>query len=152
MGARRCKAFDMRVIAVTRSGHTVKGADLSLALSDARAMLPETNYLVVCVPLTDETRNLVDGGFLGPLAPGAVLVDISRGGVVSAEAIISALDSGILRGAALDVFEEEPLPPASPLWGRPDILVTPHVSGTSPHYLSRALDVFSKNAAAWSQW
>src|SRR5690554_4915736 len=104
--------------------------------------LARTDFLVCCLPLTDETQGLVDAEFLAKLKPGAVLIDISRGGVVKGDAVVQALDAGILKGAALDVFEQQPLPAGSPLWKRPDVLITPHVSGTTPHYLERALQVF----------
>src|SRR5690554_114539 len=104
--------------------------------------LARTDFLVCCLPLTDETQGLVDAEFLAKLKPGAVLIDISRGGVVRGDAVVQALDAGILKGAALDVFEQQPLPADSPLWKRDDVLITPHVSGTTPHYLERALGVF----------
>ncbi|MGB6085000.1 D-2-hydroxyacid dehydrogenase [Parvibaculum sp.] len=146
---RRCKSFDMQVTAVTRSGRPVPGADASTSLAEASRALGEMDYLVVCLPFTEETAALVDETFLSALKPGAVLIDISRGGIVESGAVLDALDAGRLRGAALDVFEEEPVPDTSRLWRRRDVLLTPHVSGTSPHYLSRALDVFLVNARNW---
>lgn len=154
MGAwvvRRCQTFGMRTVAVQRRPRPVEGADRCLSWEQAQAELGEVHHLVVCVPLTDQTRGMVDAGVLTSLAHGAVLVDLSRGGVVSGEGVLAALDAGHLRGAALDVFETQPLPPDSPLWDRPDVLVTPHVAGTSPHYLARALGVFVENARAWVQ-
>lgn len=147
MVARRARAFDMRVVGVQRTPRACEDADEVVALTEAPGLLDAVDFLVVCLPLTEETRGLVDDSFLARLKPGAVLVDISRGGVVRADAVLAALDDGCLRGAALDVFAEQPLPADSPLWGRPDILLTPHVSGTSPHYMERALDVFIDNVS-----
>jgi len=145
----RARSFGMRVIAVKRHPDPQDWADLTVDFDAARAHFGAVNALVVCVPLTDETRGMVDYTLLSALAPGAVLVDISRGGVVLGDAVADLLDVGHLRGAALDVFETQPLPETSRLWNRPDVLLTPHVSGTSPHYLDRALRVFVANALAW---
>jgi len=147
--AQRARVFGMRVIAVKRRPDPQEWADLTVDLQAARSHLGTVNALVVCLPLTAATRGVVDHDVLAALAPGAVLVDISRGGVVRNDAVVALLDAGHLRGAALDVFETQPLPASSPLWNRPDVLLTPHVSGTSPHYLERALQVFLTNAEAW---
>lgn len=143
--ARRAKAFDMEVAGTLRHLRPVEQVDRVVAMKEISPELARTDFLVCCLPLTDETLGLVDAEFLARLKPGAVLIDISRGGVVKGEAVIHALDAGILKGAALDVFEQQPLPADSPLWKRSDVLVTPHVSGTTPHYLERALDVFLSN-------
>jgi phosphoglycerate dehydrogenase-like enzyme len=146
--ARRAKAFDMRVIGVQRRPRPADWADEVLGLDEVGGRLHEADYLVVCLPLTAATEGIVNAELLGCLKKGAVLVDISRGGVVQERAVIEALHSGRLKGAALDVFERQPLPPGSPLWSEANILVTPHVSGTSPHYMNRAIDIFIENARA----
>ncbi|MGE4370503.1 MAG: D-2-hydroxyacid dehydrogenase [Burkholderiaceae bacterium] len=147
----RAKAFGMRVIAVKRSPEPVSWADVTCDFADAFPHLNKAMALVVCVPLTSETRGMVDHACLSALPQGAIVVDISRGGVVVEDAIADLLDEGHLRGAALDVFEIQPLPSTSRLWNRPNVLLTPHVSGTSPHYLNRALDVFFNNARCWER-
>ncbi|WP_445157945.1 D-2-hydroxyacid dehydrogenase [Halomonas sp. E14] len=146
--AQRAKAFDMEVVGTLRHIREVPNVDRVVAMEDIGQELSRSDYLVVCLPLTPETRGLVDAAFLSRLKPGAVLVDISRGGVVNGDAVLNALDSGILKGAALDVFEWQPLPEGSPLWKHENVLVTPHVSGTTPFYLERALEVFHANALA----
>jgi phosphoglycerate dehydrogenase-like enzyme len=146
--ARRAKAFDMVVTGTLRHLRPVAQVDRVVPLTDIDTELPTTDYLVCCLPLTHETRGLVNSAFLARVKPGAVLIDISRGGVVRAEAVLEALNTGNLKGAALDVFEQEPLPAFSPLWKREDVLVTPHVAGTSPHYLERALGLFLTNLQA----
>ncbi|MDW7746930.1 D-2-hydroxyacid dehydrogenase [Halomonas sp.] len=142
---RRAKAFDMEVAGTLRHLRPVAQVDRVVPLAEIGSELARTDFLVCCLPLTEETRGLVDEALLGRLKSGAVLVDISRGGVVQGAAVLKSLDVGILKGAALDVFEQQPLPPASPLWRREDVLITPHVSGTTPHYLEKALDVFLDN-------
>jgi phosphoglycerate dehydrogenase-like enzyme len=146
--ARRAKAFDMVVAGTLRHLRPVAQVDRVVHLAEIGSELARTDCLVCCLPLTEETRGLVDDELLGRLKPGAVLVDISRGGVVQGDAVLKALNAGILKGAALDVFEQKPLPPESPLWRRNDVLITPHVSGTTPHYLERALGVLVANLQA----
>ncbi len=146
MLAKRARVFGMRVIGVQRNPRPVEGAERCIRPDEVIDWLGETDYLVVCLPLTAATRNRIDAAFVGALKPGAVLVDISRGGIVVESALVEALASGRLRGAALDVFEREPLPPDSALWRHPRVLLTPHVAGTTPYYMERALEVFVENA------
>ncbi len=110
-----------------------------------RSMARECHFLIVTVPLTAETTELIGENILQALQPGAFLVDVSRGGVVNHPALVNALKSGKLAGAALDVFPEEPLPASSPLWGMPNVLISPHISGFSPRYTERAMQLFSEN-------
>lgn len=110
-----------------------------------RSMLKECHFVVVAVPLTPQTRGILDAAALDTLQPGAYLVDISRGGIVDHAALLEALKNGKLSGAALDVFPEEPLPANSPLWQAPNLILSPHISGGSPSYNERAVELFSEN-------
>ncbi|NOY98674.1 MAG: D-2-hydroxyacid dehydrogenase [Chloroflexi bacterium] len=110
-----------------------------------RSMVRECDFVVVTVPLTPSTRGLINAAVLAAMKPSAYLVDVSRGGVVDHEALISALEEGRLAGAALDVFPEEPLSPGSPLWDLPNVIITPHISGNTPHYRQRAVQLFTEN-------
>jgi phosphoglycerate dehydrogenase-like enzyme len=109
------------------------------------SMLKECHFVIVTLPLTPHTRGLLDVETLEVLRPGAYLVDVSRGGIVDHAALLDAIKSGKLAGAALDVFPEEPLPASSPLWQLPNVIITPHISGSSPHYNERAIDLFAEN-------
>jgi phosphoglycerate dehydrogenase-like enzyme len=109
------------------------------------SMLKECDYVVVTVPLTAETRGMLGATQLAAMKPGAFLVDVSRGGVVDHDALATALRKGQLAGAGLDVFPEEPLPADSPLWAQPNVIISPHVAGLSPHYLDRAFLLFKEN-------
>jgi phosphoglycerate dehydrogenase-like enzyme len=111
----------------------------------AARMLSECDFLVVCVPLTEETRGWVNGGLLQACKRGAFLIDVSRGGVVVGEAVVEALREGRLQGAALDVFANEPLDAESPLWNAPNVVLTPHIAGDSQEYFVRAMDLFAEN-------
>ena len=108
-------------------------------------VLDEADYLVLACPLTDETRGLVGESELSRLDSDAVLVNISRGEVVDEAALVEALQSGGIRGAALDVFEEEPLPAESPLRSMSNVVMTPHVAGSTPYYFDRAIGLFADN-------
>ncbi len=108
-------------------------------------MLKECDFVVVTVPLTAETRGMLGAKQLSALKPGALLVDVSRGGVVDHAALLQALEKRQVGGAALDVFPEEPLPADSPLWGMSNVIVSPHVAGLSPHYNERAFALFKEN-------
>jgi phosphoglycerate dehydrogenase-like enzyme len=110
-----------------------------------KTMVKECDFIVVTAPLTDATWGLVDAEVLQACKPGAYLVHNSRAGVVDQDALVAALKSGKLAGAALDVFMEEPLPADSPLWKTPNLIITPHISGNSPVYDQRAMELFAEN-------
>ncbi len=109
------------------------------------SMLKECDFVVVCVPLTDDTQGLIGEQQLEKMNPSAYLVDVSRGGVVKHADLLSALSEGKIGGAALDVYPEEPLPEDSPLWKMPNVILTPHIAGVSREYNSRAVDLFVAN-------
>ncbi|HEV2149422.1 MAG TPA: D-2-hydroxyacid dehydrogenase [Longimicrobiaceae bacterium] len=144
--ARRFSALGSRVLATRRrGGDAPEGVEL-LGGDDAFGRLLErSDVLVVAVPETPETRGMVGGAELARLPRGAVLVNVARGRVVDEEALAEALRAGRLRGAALDVFAREPLPPESPLWGLSNMLLTPHVSGTSHRFWRRETDLIVEN-------
>lgn len=143
--ARRAAAFDMRVWAVNRSGRAVPHVERVVSGDGWRDLLPETDMLVLAAPLTAATRGLVGARELALLPRHAWLINIARGSIVDEPALIEALRGGTLAGAALDTFASEPLPPDSPLWTLPNVIVSPHHSGSSPRSEERALDLFIDN-------
>lgn len=142
--ARLGAAFGMRVTGMRRTPRGDEPCE-TLPLAAIDDWLPRLDVLVVAVPLTDETRGLLDARALGRLAPGALVVNVGRGPIVDEPALVEALRSGHLGGAGLDVFAEEPLPAASPLWDLPNVIVTPHSSGTCPGNHDRATEIFLEN-------
>lgn len=145
--ARRFAALGARVLATRRSGtEAPEGVELLRGEGALHRLLEASDVLVVAVPDTPATRGVIGRAELERLPPGAVLVNVARGRVVDEEALGEALRGGRLRGAALDVFAREPLPPASPLWDLPNVLVTPHVSGTSHRFWRRETDLVVENA------
>jgi phosphoglycerate dehydrogenase-like enzyme len=144
--ARRCTALGMRVLATRRSGgEGPEGVEVASGPGALERVLPASDFLVVTVPLTEVTRGMLGARELARLPPGAVLVNVARGGVVDEAALVDALRAGRLRGAGLDVFAREPLPEDSPLWSLPNVLVTPHVSGASRRFWRRQTDLILDN-------
>lgn len=109
------------------------------------SMAAECDYLVVTVPLTPSTYHLVNEKVLRAMKPTAQLINIARGELVDTEALLKALHEGWIGGAALDVYEQEPLPADHPLWRAPNVIMSPHVSGNSSDYHELCVEVFSEN-------
>jgi phosphoglycerate dehydrogenase-like enzyme len=130
--AARLEPFGVRLVPVARRARPgVLGA------TELPSVLPEADVVILLAPLTEETRGLVDDGFLALLRPGALLVNAARGGLVDSAALLRALEEGRIR-AALDVTDPEPLPDDHPLWRAPGVLITPHMAGESPLAIERA--------------
>jgi phosphoglycerate dehydrogenase-like enzyme len=128
--ARRAAGLGMRVIGVARTVRPIAGADEVVDASRLDETLGRADVVLVAVPSNPATRGLIDAGRLAACRPGTLLVNVARGNVVAAGALLDALRSGALGGAALDVTDPEPLPPDDPLWDAPNLIVTPHVSGS----------------------
>ena len=110
-----------------------------------KSMLRECDFVVVATPLTENTRGLIGAEELAAMKSSAYIVDVSRGGVIDHDALVSALKDKTIAGAALDVFPTEPLPEKSALWKMPNVLISPHISGITPKYDQRALKLFAEN-------
>jgi len=143
--AQRARAFGMRVLATQRTPRPCADSDRVFGPEGTAQVLAESDYVVVILPLTPETRGSLDAALLSKLKPEAVLINMARGGIVDEAAIATMLREGHLRGAALDVFEEEPLPATSPLWDVPNLVVTPHLAGFSRDYLPDSFEIFFEN-------
>lgn len=144
--ASRALALGMRVLASRRRpGEAPAGVELALGEDGLSRVLRESDYIVVALPDTPDTRGLLAAERLDELRPDAVLINISRGTVVDEAALAERLAAGRLRGAGLDVFAKEPLSPDSPLWGLPNVLILPHVSPVSPRFWRREADLILEN-------
>jgi phosphoglycerate dehydrogenase-like enzyme len=144
--ARVAKAFDMRVVGVRRRpGKSVSHVDAMYGPDDLLDVLPEADFVVLTVPLTSETRKMIRERELRAMKPSSYLINIGRGGTIDESALIRALQKGWIAGAGLDVFEEEPLPADSPLWGMENVIITAHYSGFNPYYDERAMAIFFDN-------
>lgn len=140
--ARRAAGFGMRVIGWTRSGREVSGVE-PVAFE---ALLAQSDFLSVNVALTHETRGLLDGDAIAAMKPGAVLVNTARGGIVDEQALASALDSGHLYAAGIDVFEHEPLPMDNPLLQHPRVVLAPHVGSATVRTRAAMVELAVTNA------
>ncbi len=151
--AKLAKADGMRVLAIRRSVRR-RAAGRKAGIADVDELLPpsglpyllsQADYVVIAVPLTPESRGLIGERELRTMRPTARLINISRGAVVDEAALVRALKEGWIAGAALDVFEQEPLPGDSELWGMDNVILTPHISGGTPVYMERAVALFCDN-------
>jgi len=154
----RARGLGMAVIARRRRPGTMAGSAQGTAagppddvelVGDLPTLLERSDYLVITVPSTPETRGMLGAAELGRLRPGAVLINVARGDVVDERALIAALRSRHLRGAGLDVFAHEPLPPDSELWSLDNVLITPHVSGTTTRFWRREVDLIVDNVGRY---
>ncbi len=158
--ARLARAFGMRVLALKRQVDHVADdgwrlpdvgdaageyLDQLFAPDQLHAMLAECDYVLIAAPLTPETRGLIGAAEFQAMKREAIIINVARGGVIDEAALSDALRTGLIGGAALDVFEQEPLPAASPLWHLPNVILSPHVSGFTPHYDERAMALFAEN-------
>ena len=144
--ARRAKAFGMRVVAVDPR-RTACPPDVGWLRSPAElpALLAESDYVVIAAPHTPATAGLFDRVQFRHMKPSAYLINVGRGAIVELAALTEALRVGQIAGAALDVFETEPLPAEHPLWDFPNVILTPHVAGYSPRIAERHLAVLVEN-------
>lgn len=142
----RAGAFGMNVIGVKRSMGPKPPQVQSLhTIDELDALLPKADVVVISLPLTAGTRGLFDRKRLGRLKKSAIIINIGRGAIIDEAAMIERLQAGELGGAGLDVFEKEPLPPTSPLWDLPNVIVSPHLSGRTPAYRERFAEIVCDN-------
>jgi phosphoglycerate dehydrogenase-like enzyme len=140
-------------MAVDGVGRTARPADPDLgrvyASEELPGLLPLFDYVVIAAPLTEQTRNLFDAEAFQRMKPTARLINIGRGPIVVEDDLVAALNNGQIAGAALDVFNEEPLPPKSRLWATPNVVISPHMSGDFVGWLDTLADLFRENFRRW---
>jgi phosphoglycerate dehydrogenase-like enzyme len=142
--ARLASALHMDVVGLRRRPRGDEPCP-TLTLDRLSEVLPSVDWLVLALPLTTETRHTLDADAIALLPPRARVINIGRGALIDEAALVAALRSGGLAGAGLDVFEVEPLPSESPLWDLPNVILTPHSSGTNPGNNERAAAMFFEN-------
>jgi phosphoglycerate dehydrogenase-like enzyme len=142
-----CKAFGMEVWATRRTPTLTTGepVDRLLPAAGLHELLAASDFVVITTSLNSSTRHLLGEAEFGALKPGAGIINVARGGVLDQDALLAALADGRVGGAVLDVVTPQPLPPESPLWSHPRVIVTPHISGGSPEGWVRSLDLFILN-------
>ena len=129
--AKRCRAFEMKTLVYDPYLTEERAEELGVKLVGLKKVIKKADVISVHVPLTDETRRLIDADALEAMKPSAVVINASRGGVIDEQALVEALKSGVIAGAALDVYEQEPLPADSPLRDCPNLVLTPHLGGST---------------------
>src|SRR5207253_1270173 len=141
--AKRAAAFGMRVVAVDPEP-VVAPLYITHAwtMDGLPRLLRESDAVVICAPLTDQTRGMFDRAAFAQMQRHAVLVNVTRGGIVDEDGLLAALEEGLIAGVGLDVTPTEPLPDGHPLWSMPNVVITPHVAGASPYRLDRATSLF----------
>lgn len=143
-------ALGLTLSVVRHSGTPVPQARHTARYEDLAGVLPRADWLVLVCPLTPATRDLVDRQALATLPAHASIVNVARGHVIDEAALIEALAAGRLGSAFLDVFQQEPLPPASPLWAMDNVIVTPHSAGFSDGNQARVRSLFLENLGRWT--
>jgi phosphoglycerate dehydrogenase-like enzyme len=143
--ARKVRAFDGRVIAVSRAG--TPGGDIAQVFARERIgeALAMADAVVICTSSDPRSFHLIDAAALAAMRPEAFLVNVARGDIVDGAALVATLQAGRLAGAALDVTEIEPLPPDSPLWDLPNLIITPHIAGGGLSGYAQQQALFGKN-------
>lgn len=141
----RASALGLDVVGVRRTGEPLDGVRTVYTPDDLHTAIQDSKFVVLAVPLVDETRNLMSTEEFAVMRDDAILINVARGPVVDQEALVGALEAGTLDGAALDVFEAEPLPEDSPLWGFEEVLITPHCAGFTEDYYRNVADLVQEN-------
>ncbi len=150
--ARRAAAFGMRVLAVDpESVERPPEVEVLWTMSSFHRLLNESDAVVICAPLTRETRGMFDLAAFQQMKRTAILVNVTRGAIVDDAALVQALEERLIAGAGLDVTPIEPLPPDHPLWKMDNVVITPHVAGASPLRMDRAVDLFCRNLTAFRE-
>jgi phosphoglycerate dehydrogenase-like enzyme len=144
--AQLAKAFDMQVVGFRRDPSAGRGAADSVhALAALPDFLPRADFVALTCPLTDETRGVIDAKALRLMPPGGFVVNCARGPCVVEADLVAALRDGRLAGAAVDTTDPEPPPPDSPLWGLPNVLITPHTAGETRKYEANVIEILLEN-------
>lgn len=158
--ARLAKGFGLKILVTKRdarrtedTGYILPGTgdpqgnlpDRIYPAEATRSMLAECDFVVITLPHTPRTHYLINESILREMKPTAFLINIGRGAIVNEDDLVRALKKGWIAGAGLDVFEQEPLPDSSPLWQLPNVILTPHVSGFTPAYDERNVELFTQN-------
>lgn len=148
--AKRASAFDMRIWGVTRSGKSDSPhVEKIFRAAELEEALPHADYVVIAAPETPETHQLFGAAQIARMKPGSRLINVGRGSLLDESALLHALESGALAGAALDVTSVEPLPPESPLWKAPNLFLTPHTSAVSDRLWRRETDLLIDLLERW---
>lgn len=147
--ASRAKAFDMCVLGTRATPRAMEHVDEVHPAKDLISLLPRADFIAIATPLTPLTRGIIGKNEIAAMTPGVFIADVSRGGVVDQSSLCAALKSRHVAGAALDVFEVEPLPADSALWELENLIISPHCSSVYAGWEKASFDLFLKNLTGW---
>ena len=149
--AELCKCIGMKVVAVKRNpSDKPRFVDSLHSFEDFDRALKEADYVVAALPDTQETRNMFSKSRFACMKKSAFFINVGRGSLVSERDLVDSLNEGLIAGAALDVFETEPLPGSSELWNMENVIITPHSSGSTPKYMDRFADILCSSLKAFA--
>lgn len=148
--ARKGNCFKMKVLGVKKHREEIEFVD-ELYINERNKAIAKSDFLVLSVPYTPETKNMFGETEFREMKEDAYLINVSRGEVIDQDALIKALREGWIKGAAIDVAEKEPIPKNSPLWDIENLLITPHVAGSTPEYWDRVYNIFSENLKRYKE-
>jgi D-2-hydroxyacid dehydrogenase (NADP+) len=143
--APKCKIFGMRVVGVSSAPRAVAGFDRMHTSAELAAVVGDFDFFVLLTPLTEKTRSCIDAEVFAAMKPSSFLINLARGGVVDEAALLEALRERRIAGAALDVFNEEPLPAEHPFWGMENVIITTHQGGFCDVYIDHAWPTVEAN-------
>lgn len=147
--ARKLRAFDVRIVGVKNTVEDVEHFDEIYGIDELDKLLEKSDFIITLVPLTDETKRMIGEEQFRKMKQTAWFINVARGPVVDEQALIRAVKEGWIAGTGLDVFEKEPLPEDSPIWGLDNVILTPHIAGPTPHYMDRLMNLFIDNLEAF---
>ena len=147
--APKCEALGMTVVGFTSAKRVLPGFDRMYGRGELLARAATLDHLVLLAPYSEEIRNFIGAGVFSAMKPSSYLINLARGGIVDEDALVAALARGQIAGAALDVFQEEPLPAGHPLWSAKNVLITAHLGGFCDVYAERALVTVEHNMACF---
>ena len=139
----------MQVIGIRANPRDTENVDRVYSPQHLGEALEHADYVTVCLPLLDNTKGLMGPDEFSRIKPGAVFIDVSRGGIVQQDALVDALERGRIRGAGLDVFETEPLPGNNPLWSFENVIISPHCSSVYTGWEKKSAQLFAENLSRW---
>ena len=145
------KTLGMKVLGVSDSRIKASNVDFIYKRNALKVAAAESDFLVVLVPLSEKTHHIVNADVLSAMKPTAFVLNLARGGCVDEAALIQALQTGVIAGAGLDVFEHEPLPQADPIWSAPNVVLTPHIAGFADIVAKQCLPTVIKNLKIYTK-
>lgn len=149
--AKKAQAFDMEVVGFNSDGRSIEYFDQIYTWNKKDEMIQQCDFIVLLLPLLDRTYHFIGEKEFNLMKKNAYVINVGRGPLIHEEALLKALSKNAIKGAALDVFDEEPLPKTSPLWEAEHLLLTPHISGKTKYFFDRSIAIFKENFRAYQR-